>query len=344
MHRPMIIRLLLATFVAWAGLAFAQPEQPGEGVTVQPAVANWQSARPIAEIFANLLGELGYDVQEPRTLANAIFYASLVQGDVDYWAHSWLPNQRAQLPENFDDNASFAGTIVERGALQGYLVDMHSANEFGITSLADFERPEVREAFDSDGNGLAELVGCESGWACAETVQHHLETYGLDDDIEVLDASYNAMFADVLAQYRNDEPVLYYTWTPNFSVYELQPGEDVVWINVPEIVPTESQQGLEDFMTASGVTGAVSDPLRFGFVANDIRVAANAAFLADNPAAEALFGAIEIPLEDVSEMTVQIRDGADTAEAVDGIAREWIQENRDAVDGWLATARSAAQQ
>lgn len=338
------IRAVLMACVVWSGAVLAQPERPGDSVRVNPAVANWQSAEPLAAIFVSLLEELGYDVAVPRTLANAIFYAALVQGDVDYWAHSWLPNQLAQLPDDFEANASFAGTVLERGGLQGYMVDKRSVEELGITSLADFSRPEVKEAFDSDGDGRADLVGCESGWACAETVQHHLETYGLTEHVNVLDASYNAMFADVLARYRNDQPVIFYTWTPNYTVFELQPGEDVMWINVPEIVPVAHQEGLEKFMVASGVQGAVSDPIRLGFVANDIRVAANDAFLEANPAAAALFERITVPLVDISEMTLRVREGASTQDEIAALAQEWIDENRETVDGWLQAAREAAAQ
>ena len=321
----------------------AQSEMPGEGVIVTPAVANWESARPIASIVMDLLGQLGYELEDPSTLANPIFYQSLVQGDVDYWAHSWMPNQSNQLPENFDEEASFAGTIVESGALQGYLVDKASADEFGITSLDDFKREEVKAAFDTDGDGKVDLAACEAGWACAEVVDYHLETYGLTEDINVLDASYTAMFADVLSRFNNGEPVLYYTWTPNSTTVDLPPGEDVVWINVPEIAPTPEQKAMVDTMTVSGVTGAVTDPLKMGFPANDIRIAANNTFLEENPAAAALFEQVKIPLEDIASMTARINEGEDSDDDVMAMAQEWISGHQEEVDGWLEAARAAAQ-
>ena len=326
---------------------FAQAQDasmPGEGTTVTPAIANWESARPIAQTFITLLEELGYEVEDPATLTNPIFYQSLVNGDIDYWAHSWMPNQSNQLPANFEERAAFAGTVVERGALQGYLVDKASAEEYGITSLADFSRDEVKQAFDSNGDGKADLVGAESGWAIAEVIDYQLEQYGLQDHINVVDASYNAMFADVLARYNNGEPVLYYTWTPNFTVFELEPGNDVQWINVPEIAPTPEQEDLVNSMTVSNVEGAVSDPLKMGFPANDIRVAANQTFLDENPAAAALFSQVKIPLEDVSEMTARINEGEDSAEEVAAMVDEWIGNHQEEVDGWLESARAAAQQ
>jgi glycine betaine/proline transport system substrate-binding protein len=329
----------LAALLTLGTAAFAQ-EQPGEGVTVQPGVATWQSALPLEAVFAQLLGELGYSVNEPQSLSNPIFYQAVTQGDVDYWANGWFPLHDEQLPDNFDDNASRVGVILQNGALQGYLVDAASQEEYDINSLADFTRPEVKEAFDADGDGRADLVGCPPGWGCNNVISHHIEAYELEEHVNVSTAAYAASFADALARYRNGEPVLYYTWTPNFTVFQLAPGEDVLWINVPEIIPTEAQAPFEEFMTVSDVPGAVSDPLAMGFVANDIVPVANNDFLAENPAAEALFEQVQMSLLEISEMTAQINDGADEAE----VAAQWIEDNRETVDGWLEEARSAAMQ
>ena len=201
----------------------------------------------------------------------------------------------------------------------------------------------MKQAFDANGDGKADLVGCESGWACAEVVEYQMEQYGLTDSVNVLDASYNAMFADVLARYNNGEPVLYYTWTPNFTVFELVPGQDVEWINVPEIAPTPEQEPLVDTMTVSDVEGAVSNPLKMGFPANNIEVAANKEFLSENPAAAALFEQIKIPLADISEMTARVNEGEDSDEEVAAMAQEWIDNHQEEVTGWLENARAAAQ-
>ena len=45
----------------------------------------------------------------------------------------------------------------------------------------------------------------------------------------------------------------------------------------------------------------------------------------------------------VSEMTVRINNGESSPEEVAAIVDEWIAANQDTIDGWLETARAAAQ-
>lgn len=343
MHRIRILTITLVALAALLGAAFAQNERPGEGVTLQPAVATWDDARPVQAIFDALLEELGYEVERPIALQNPIFYQSVALGDVDFWTAGWFPIHNAQMPEGFFDSASIVGTIVRAGGLQGYLATKSAVDEFGITSLEDFKRPEVQAAFDRNGDGKADLVGCPPGWGCELTITHHVDVYGLEDHVNVIKADYTPAFADALAAYRNGEPVLYYTWTPNFTVYQMVPGVDAVWINVPEILPTEAQTGSEAFMTVAGVEGAVSDPVMMGFVASDIAAVANNAVLEANPAFAKLLELVEVPLIDIAEMTLRmVEGGEDGDDEVDAMAAEWIEAHRSTVDSWLVQARAAA--
>ena len=344
MHYKTLLGTLLFAFAMVLGTAQAQDAAtPGEGVTLSPGLATWDSARPTDAVYRAMLEQLGYEVEASTSLANPIFYQSVAQGDVDYWTDGWFPLHNSQLPENFEQNAKIAGTVAAGGALQGYLVDKASVEEYGITSLDDFKRDEVKEAFDSNGDGMADLVACPPGWGCEIVINHHLDAYDLRDSINPITAAYNASFADALARYNNGEPILFYTWTPNFTTFELVPGEDVEWINVPSIDPTEDQVGLEDAMVISDVEGAVSNPLTMGFIANDIDVVANNAFLEENPAAAKLFEVASIPLEDITEMTARINAGEDSDEDVAAMAQEWISNHQEEVDGWLEEARAAAQ-
>ena len=343
MKRSVMHTVLLALVLALAGSVMAQDaSMPGKGTTVQPAVATWSSAKPLEAVFATLLGDLGYDVKAPKALSNPIFYQSVTQGDVDFWANGWFPLHNAQLPRNFDQKASVLGTIVKHGAIQGFLVDKKSIEKYNIKSLADFKRPEVRKAFDANGDGKADLVGCPPGWGCHDVISHVIKAYGLQKDINVITAGYAASFADALARYKNGQPILYYTWTPNFTVYQLEPGKDVEWINVPYNAPTKSQKPFEKYMTQSNIKGAVTDPIKMGFVANDIRTVANKSFADKNPAAKKLLEEVTIPLNDISKMTNEINNGKDSDKQIKAMAQTWIQNHQSEVDQWLNAARQAA--
>lgn len=71
-------------------------------------------------------------------------------------------------------------------------------------------------------------------------------------------------------------------------------------------------------------------------------MAAHQAFLEENPAARALFEQIDIPLVDVSEMTLRVSEGENSQEDAKAMAQAWIADNRDAVDAWLEVAREHA--
>jgi len=319
--------------------ADAMASMPGEGVTVQPARATWNTGYFQEALYSRALEELGYDVEDFQELDNPIFYQGVALGDVDFWANGWFPAHN-QYSELFSDGATLAGTVVAGGALQGYLIDKAGADEFGITSLADFERPEVAEAYDTDGNGKANLTACPEGWGCNTIIGFHLDEFGLRDYIDEGTAGYNIQMADTIARYGAGEHILFYTWTPNWTVKQLAPGEDVVWINVPAAAHPEGLTEAE--LTATGIPGAVSDPLLMGFASSDIMVVANQKFLDQNPAAAALFGAMELTLADIAGQNDRMNEGEDSQSDIEGHVDDWIAANQATWDGWLQAARDAA--
>ena len=327
----------------FGGQALADSHMPGKGATVQPARATWTTGFFLEAIYSRGLEELGYEVKDPKKLANPIFYQSVYNGDVDFWANGWFPLHNNQLPKNFFDKAAIAGTVSKGGALQGYLVDKKSVDKFNIKSLDDFKRDEVKKAFDANGDDKADLVACPPGWGCEKAIAFHLDVYGLEKFINPIKASYTASMADALARYKADEPVFFYTWTPNWTVNRLKPGQDVMWINVPKTIPMETQKGYEDAMEMKGVEGAVSDPLKMGFPANDIQVVANKEFLEKNPAAKRLFEVMSIPLDDIARQNNRMFAGENTEKDVERHVTEWIAVNKDTWEGWLAEARKAAE-
>jgi len=342
MRKPIAI---LATATAVMALATAHTasaqEMPGEGSTVHLARATWDTGWFQAAIYQRALEELGYAIEGPTTLDNPPFYQSVAQGDVHLWVNGWFPLHNT-YEDAFASGAEKVGYVARGGALQGYLVDRASAEKMDITSLEDFKRDDVKQAFDADGDGRADMVACPPGWGCEVVIEHHLDAYDLRDHVNPIKASYSASMADAIARYENGEPILFYTWTPNWTVGVLQPGEDVVWIEVAEPSLPEDQAHLEDQTTVEGIAGCVSDPCQMGWPANDIQPVANSDFLEANPAVRVLLEEMSIPLDDIFAQNAMMNEGEDSEDEILAHADAWIEDNRDTFDGWLEAARGAA--
>ncbi len=343
MLKKAMLGIALAAVVLTVGIsAQADGHKPGDGVTVKPARATWNTGFFQEALIRKALGELGYDVEKPKDLQNPIFYKSVALGDVDYWTNGWFPNHDGQLPKGFYDKAEKVGYVVKAGGLQGYLVSKRDVEKFNIKSLDDFKRDDVKKAFDKNGDGKADLTACPPGWGCETVIAHHMDVYDLDDHINPVKASYEAGMASALAAYKAGESIFFYTWAPNWTIFKLKPGQDVMWINVPKTMPKESQMAGKDRMEVAGIEGAVSDPVKLGFVVSDIQIVANKDFLAKNPAAKKFFEVFTLPLDDINGQNTKMNEGEKSQKDVERHADEWIANNQATWDGWLKEARAAA--
>jgi ABC-type proline/glycine betaine transport system substrate-binding protein/ABC-type amino acid transport substrate-binding protein len=307
--------------------------------------ATWDTGWFQAEIFKALMEKLGYRVEGPKTFDTSQFYRAAARGDIDFWANGWFPLHNAFInDEAVRGKVELVGYEVKGGALQGYLIDKKSSQKHRITNLEDLKDPKVARLFDRDGNGRADLIGCNVGWGCELVIEHHLDKYKLRDTVEHIQGDYSLLIHDTVSRYRQGEPVLFYTWTPNWTVGTLVPGEDVVWLEVPFASLPEDQQALEDKSIIKGIPGCVRDPCAIGWPPNDIRVVANSAFLQKNPGVRRLLESVVIPLEDIDAENARMISGEGADEDFRRHALEWIEKNRESVNQWLAEARAVMEE
>lgn len=321
--------------------------EPQEAGTVRMARATWDTGFMQAAIYRQLLTELGYEVSDPAeaTLDANVFYPALARGQYDLWANGWFPLHDIYLErelftgEQDRQPITPVGYEVEAGALQGYLVDAATAEELGITSMSDLTDPEVAATFDDDDDGRADLIGCNEGWGCNGAITEHIEQLDWGANVEQVVGAYPDLIEDVAAKVEAGQPVLFYTWTPNWTVDVLVPGEDVVWLESPAPPGTDATTTVEGLEGCA--TGAGSCDL--GWPANDIRVVANDDFLRANPSARTLLELVEIPLEDIGEQNARMHAAGDSYTEADIVqdAADWIDAHRTTVDGWLEQARSS---
>ena len=319
--------------LALSAMAAAQ-DMPGEGVTVRPAVSTIAEEGFQAELVVRGLKELGYDVQPPSELQIQLAILAVGNGDLDYYSAYWDPLHVDFAKEAGGEDALQAQSeLVDGFSLQGYLIDHKTATEHGIKDLTQLKDPAVAALFDIDGDGKADLYGCEPGWGCERVIVHHLETYGLNDTVAQQQGSYFAIIPDAIERIKAGKPTLYYTWTPLWVSAVLRPGQEVSWLTVPKD-PTADD--------AATVASTVEDIGNLGFPKNTQHVIANTKFLEANPAAKAWFNQIKIPLADINAQNLKMQQGEKTPADVQRHADEWIAAHQQEWDVWLAEARKAA--
>ena len=277
------------------------------------------------------LRALGYDVAEVSQAQIQLAHVAIGQGDLTFYAAHWDPLHDAFWQEAGGEERLQRLGLLAQNSLQGYLIDKKTADETGIEFIEELADPEKAARFDIDGNGKADLYGCEPGWGCERTIEHHLDAYGLRKTVEHKQGGYFAIIPDAIERIKAGEPTLYYTWTPLWVSAVLRPGEEVSWLNVQE---TNLPEGDQATTTVEGLGN-------LGFSVNDQMVIANTDFLEANPSAKKFFELVQVPIEDINAENLLVNDGENSEEAIMGHAKDWIAEHQEQWDGWIAEAKAA---
>ncbi|PKQ72734.1 glycine betaine/L-proline ABC transporter substrate-binding protein ProX [Aeromonas sobria] len=327
--------LLLSTLLLGSSLlsplAIASTELPGEGIRVQPLQSSLPEETFQTLLVSKLMGRLGYDVQPVQEVDYNVAYASVAQGDGTFLTFNWIPLQDNKYQHAGGDKVFFRQGTYASGAAQGYLIDKQTATRYGITNLGQLKDPKLAALFDGDGDGKADLVGCNPGWGCEEAINHHLDEFGLTATITHKQGNYAALIADTRARLQSGKPVLYYTWTPYWLSSELVPGRDVVWLEVPA--------GAKDADSTRLPNGK-----NYGFAVNTIHIVANKAFTDANPAAATLFSIVKLPLNDINIQNGLMNKGQNTQADIERHVMAWLKGHEAQVNDWLTQARVAAEQ
>ena len=288
---------------------------------VKMGKADWDTGFFQAEIYKKALEKMGYKVSGPTVMKPQVFYVAAAAGDMDLWVNGWFENHNTYVKEAMG-KVKPVGYVVEKGGLQGYLIDKKTADKFNIKSIMDIKK-HAKE-FDINDDGKADMVACPPGWGCEKIITKHFAELGLGEFINPLKADYSASMADTISRYKNGKSILFYTWTPNWSVGTLKLGEDVVWIEAPYSDTKEVK-----------VPNATKSKLNMGFAVNDIRAAANVDFLKANPKVEKMLKKASIPLADIAEQNLKMNAGEKSEKAIKKHAEDWIKANQSTFDSWI---------
>lgn len=277
------------------------------------------------------LRQLGYDVGDPVQLQIQLAYVAVAKGDATFFAAYAEPIHDQYIKENGGDAVLTRLGHISADNIQGYLIDKKTADATGIKYIEDLKDPEKAKLFDIDGNGKADLYGCEPGWGCEVIIEHHLDAYGLRDTVEEKQGGYFAIIPDAIERIKEGKPTLYYTWTPLWVSSILQPGKDVVFLNVKK---TDLPAGQTASTTIPGFGN-------LGFPMIQQRIVAATSFADVNPTAKKFFELVAIPIEDLNAEDLKIYKGENSNDQIQQAALDWIAKNKTKWDGWIAEAKAA---
>lgn len=332
------IRRLAAAATVLGNLAMspgdaAAQDLPGKGVTVRPLYLG--QAEELFEAYVVKLGleDLGYTVDEPSATQVPLAHIAVGNGDADYYTPHWYPLHIAFAEEaGGDAKLRRVGTLV-KNSIQGYSIDKATADKYGIKTIDQLKDPKIAKLFDVDGDGKADLYGCDPGWGCERIIEHNLDAYGLRDTVTHKQGEYFALLPDVIQRIQSGSPTLYYSWTPNWLQGVLRHGKEVVWLTVPFTALPDEQLGANTTVPGIG---------NLGFSVNNHHVIANTPFLEKNPVANKWFELVEIPIQDIDNENLLIHKGEKSNDDIHGHAEAWKKANLDQWNTWIDQAKQAA--
>ena len=332
--------------------------------------ADWDSGYFQSALLKQLLEELGYSVTDPShgELGPSLAFPAMAQGRMDYWPNTWRGHYRwldHELPDGslVGDHVSVVGKLLFEGVLNGFVVTKSFADAYGVYTMDDLnDSPEALAAFDATdlvpGNGKAEIYGCPSLFGVCQGTIYNMIAFSGWDNIVQFTGGYDTSIEFAHRDADAGVPMVIFVWAPSLHIARLRPGDNVYWMGVENILDDSNPTGIEggeehDQRGPDGNGGYVSigadqcpsateqpdGRCPIGWRAHHILVTANNEFLEANPAARALFEAVRLTPLDVSlAHAAQREQGAHP----DDLAAQWIADNRDKIDSWLAAARAAS--
>ena len=324
---------LALAFSAFAASAQAESRQPGQGVKVYPIQSSIAEETFQTLLVVKALEQLGYDVQPIREIEYATGHLALANGDATLLAAHWNPLHADFYKNAGGDARLYRQGAYSTGAVQGYLIDRKTAEQHHITHIDQLKNPEIARLFDADGDGKADLTGCNPGWGCEAVIEHQLSAYGLRDTVTHVQGAYAALMADTITRWRQGKPILYYTWTPYWVSGVLRPGQEVAWLQVP-FTALPGEQAGQDTRLPNGKN--------YGFIANQQQIVANKAFTDAHPDAARLFAVMQLPVGDINAQNLRMKDGENKPADIERHVQRWIRAHQATFDGWLEQARAAA--
>ena len=293
---------------------------------VRIGAPNWTGAQAIANLIKEIVVTRIGGEAELVPGNNATIFQAMDQGkgDIDVHPDVWLPNQETFTKKYVDG----AGTVVLSSkpyeGKQGFCVSKAFSEANNVTSIYDLTRPEVAAKMDSNGNGKGEIWIGAPGWASANVNEVKVRDYGLMAFMEPVRAEQSVMVATVGDSIAKNRGYAFYCYSPHAIWYMF----DIVRLDEPPYDPAKyvMVQPAEDPDWFSKSKVMSEDALK------KVQVAYSKSLRERSPAIADLLDNMQLDTDTVSGFAYEIagkkRDPAD-------VAKEWVANNAERVDGWL---------
>jgi len=285
------------------------------------------------ELVNRALAKLGYDITPIKEVDYAVAYEQIAQeaksDDISFMTVNWAPLHDNMYKKAGGDNKFYRKGEYIEGCAQGYLIDKKTADKYHIKYINQLKDPKLAKLFDNNGDGKADLAGCNPGWGCEKVIEYQLDAYGLRKTVEHNQGQYSAIIAETIANYKQGKPVLYYTWTPYWVSGILKPGIDTVWLQV-----THSAHPITK-------DTSLSNGANYGFNVNSMRIVANKSVATKHPDAAKLFSIMNISVNDVSAENQLIKDGQNKPADISHHVDAWINAHQATFNEWIKEAKAA---
>jgi glycine betaine/proline transport system substrate-binding protein len=314
-------------------LAQGTKDLPGKGVTVLPLKSNLAEETFQTVLVMKALEKLGYTVKPYEEVDYPLAHIAVANGDATLIANHWNPHHSEFYKAAGGDAKLSRKGVYSAGAVQGYLIDKKTADQYKITHFDQLKDPKLAKLFDTDGDGRANIVGPNAGWGGEAVLAHQIKAFGLEKTVQYTQGNYTALISDTIARYKAGKPVLYYAWTPHWLSNVLVPGKDAVWLQVPR----SAMPGVQ-----AGTDTKLPNGRNYGFPLNNQYIVANKQWVAKNPAAGKLFEVMNVPIADISAQNRLLQDGQNKPADIERHVNGWIKANQKTFDGWIEQAKAAA--
>lgn len=284
------------------------------------------------KIVASLVKKLGYDVEMTNGVGYDIAYQTIAdhanEDNIYFLAVNWHPLHDDKLKALGKEKLDIFNPFIT-GCAQGYLIDKKTAQKYNIKYINDLKDPKIAKLFDLNGDGKADLAGCNAGWGCEKVINYQLDKYKLRDTIQHNQGEYAALIADTIANYKNGKPILYYTWTPYWVSGKLVPGRDVVFLQV-KYSANPNQESTK-----------LSNGADYGFAVNSQRIVTNAGVKEKHKDIAKLFDIIKVNVNDISGENMLMNKGQNKEKDINRHVKMWLEKNKTKVDAWIKEAKAA---